>query len=61
MRMMGADSAAQKPVAVEHAQFGNVARVIADVDRFADIGCKCGIGVEQALKPNAVTADLPGF
>ena len=49
-----ADRTAQELVAVEHPDFGQVARIVADGDGLADIGGQDRIDVAQSLEMNAV-------
>ncbi len=49
-----AHRAAQEPVAVEHSDLGQVARIVADGDGLADVAGERRAGVAQALEVDAV-------
>src|SRR6185295_19711420 len=53
--MFLAHRAAEELVAVENPDFGQVAWIIADGDRIADIGSQSGMAVTEPLEMNTVT------
>ena len=58
--VVGADRPAEKPVAVEHPDLGDVAWVVADGDRFPDVIGQGGGEVAQALEVDAVAVHSAG-
>src|SRR5215510_13707047 len=54
-RMFITDRTTEEVIVVEHSDFGQVARVIADGDRIADIGSQGRMVVTEPLEMNAVT------
>jgi hypothetical protein len=48
-------------VLVKHPDFGHIARVVAQDDELADIGCQGWVHVTKALEPQAVTTDFSRF
>jgi len=59
--VLGADRPAQEPVAMEHPDLGDIARVVADGHLAPDVGGECGVEVAQALEADAVAVHGAGL
>ena len=59
--MVGVHGPADELVLVEDADLGDVPRVVADNDGFADIGGQQRRDVSESLEVHAVAVDDPGF
>ncbi len=59
--MVGVHGFADELVLVEDADLGDVPRVVADNDGFADVGGQQGRNVSESLEVHAVAVDDPRF